>query len=269
VHVLCAATSSVCCLLRRMLLYTSFVQVSFSGRSCGSESLTMRQLKDRYGDAGAQKKAAWCQQQGLVEVDPQDPADEELWLYEIGTGPRSTSGWQSSSLQEVSGDHAQPRLLIGDSSSADPNEYAIEMEAAIVPRSIAKAKAKGKAKAKSMAKSAAERLAKLRDQIDTEIRTVRDIIEEVKLEPMADGPVRWMEAYLTEMEQIKTRSLHDEASTALHRIALCTLCSPAAFADRRCLLVMRPAGRTEGSTLHDGVRRTSAEQESGGGLSNP
>jgi hypothetical protein len=72
----------------------------------------MKLLIDRFGEEGAKVKADWCIQMGLVTKDPQNTEDQRLWLYEVPTSPKSSSGWQASSVREMCSDHAQPQLLI-------------------------------------------------------------------------------------------------------------------------------------------------------------
>jgi hypothetical protein len=248
-------------------LHGSLSQDTFSGRSSGSDSLTMKLLIDRFGEEGAQVKADWCIQMGLVTKDPQNTEDKRLWLYEVPTGPKSSSGWQASSVQEMCGDHAQPQLLIGDASSRDAGVSST----ATVPKAKAKAKAKGKAKAKAKARPtcAADRILKLRLQIDKEIEAMRNMVKEVSVDPMAKDMAEWMQKYVTEMENIKGRKLDDEASAVLHRIALFPVCSPVALRRRDCLTVPRLTGRTEGSPGDDGNGGISAEPKSVVGLSYP
>jgi hypothetical protein len=206
----------------------------------------MVQLRGRCGDEGAQVKADWCIQMGLVTKDPQNTEDKRLWLYEAPTGPKSSPGWQASSVQERCGDHPQPQLLIGNASSRDAGVSST----ATVPK--AKAKGKAKAKAKARPTCAADRILNLRLQIDKEIESMRNMVKEVSVDPMAKDMAEWMENYVTEMQNIKARNLDDEADTALHRIALLLVWNPGACRCRRCLMAARLAGRTEGSLGDDG-----------------
>ena len=188
--------------------------------------------------AAAQRKATWSQQVGLVSKDPQNEEDEELWLFEVGTGPQSSSGWRSASLQEVSGNHALPvkdrSLLLspppaGSSalpSATEDDELATSTVAplpagrsrASAPATAtqqAKPKAKGKAKAKA-APPLVERLAKLRDQIDKEVEDVRSMVKDVGENPMAAEVAQWMQEYATEMATLRATPTHqnDEAGAS-------------------------------------------------------
>jgi len=204
----------------------------------------MQQLVDRFGPTAAERKAMWCEEVGLVTKDPQNEEDSDLWLYEVGTGPKSSTGWRSCSSQAVSGGHApppkdRPPLLLGHpdgplrpyaaternglcATSAGPlcrgkrrgpatQPAAIETTA---PKAKAKAKGKAKGKAKASARPLAERLADLRARIYKEIEAVRNMVKEVAENPMAQEMAQWMDEYTTEMANLTTAPTqqNDEAA---------------------------------------------------------